>query len=97
MTRIVRTERYRRGIFGHLIKWVFIAFNLLMVYALSQYWVGLGELERPASEAGRAGAAIGGTIGTGMIVFFWVAGAVILGLLTILTRGRKVIVEEERE
>lgn len=93
MGKIIRTERYKRGFIGLLTKWLFIGFNALMVVWLISYWGQVGEMQ-PASEAGRAGAAIGGMLGTGTILFFWVAGVVILGLAAILTRGRKVIVEE---
>ena len=80
----------RRGFFGKLFKLLFVAFNLIMALWLISYWVQLGELSGGlASEAERAGAAIGGTIATGMILVTWVIGDVILGLLTILTRPRK--------
>ena len=72
---------------------MFIAFNVLMVFWLFSYWGQIGGMQ-PESEAARAGAAIGGALGTGTILFFWVAGVVILGLSALLTRGRKVVVEE---
>lgn len=91
--RTVRTERYRRGPFGHLVKWAFILFNLGMLAWLVLFW---GALPEPGamSEAEQAGVAVGGLIGTGVVLFFWAGGAVILGLAALLTRGRKVIVEE---
>jgi len=92
---IVRKEIRKRGFFGKLVKFLFIIFNLLMIAWLVSYWAQVGELVNHAqSEAGKTGAAIGATIGTGFVLFFWVAGDIILGLLTILTRGSKVIVEE---
>jgi GYF domain 2 len=92
--RFVRREIRKRGFFGKLIKFLFIVFNLLMIVWLASYWAQIGELvNQTQSEAGKTGAAIGVTIGTGFILFFWVAGDVILGLLTLLTRG-SVIVEE---
>jgi hypothetical protein len=54
----------------------------------------LGGMETHGS-AEQAGQAIGGTIGSGVILFFWVAGAVILGLIAMLTRGRKTIITED--
>jgi hypothetical protein len=48
------------------------------------------------SGAEKTGAAIGTTIGTSFILLFWMAGDVILGLLTMLTRGDKVIIEETK-
>jgi hypothetical protein len=41
--------------------------------------------------------AIGGTIGTGVNMVFWVMGAFILGMLVLFTRGRKIIIEEQIE
>lgn len=52
-------------------------------------------LNDAASDAERAGGAVGATLGTGVLVFFWVAGAVILGLFALLTRGKTVVVTEE--
>ena len=46
------------------------------------------------ADAAKAGMAIGGTIGTGVIMVFWVMGAFILGLLVLFTRGRKTVIEE---
>jgi len=47
--------------------------------------------EKAASEAERAGAAIGTVVGLGMILSIWCFGAVILGLMVIFTRGQKTI------
>jgi len=38
----------------------------------------------------------GATIGSSFLFFFWAAGSLILGLLTLLSRGSKIIVEESR-
>lgn len=98
MARIVRTETRKRGILGKLAKWGFILFNVLMLVWLLSYWGSLGGmLNEQSSEASRAGTAVGGTIGTGVLVFFWLAGAVILGIMALLTRGKTVIVEETLE
>ena len=95
MTTIVRSERRKRGVFGLVFKYVFILYNLAMLAWLLSYWVKVGaQLNQLADEASRAGGAIGATLGTGLIVAFWVAGAVVLGLFTLLTRGKTVIVEE---
>jgi hypothetical protein len=89
---MARVTRQKRGFFGQLFLIVFFGFNLLMVVWLFDYWgrVDLGG----ASEAARTGAAIGTTIGTGIVLFIWALGAVITGLLAILTRGRDVSIEE---
>lgn len=95
MSRIVRTETRKRGFFGHIFKWLFILFNAMMVVWLIAYFAQVGDVAGSAtSDAERAGAAIGGTLGTGILVSFWAAGDIILGLFVLLTRGKKVIVEE---
>jgi hypothetical protein len=96
MAKIIRRETRRRGFFGWLFLLLFLAFNALMALWLFAYWGELGKIATP-SEAERVGRTIGGTIGTGLILFFWVSGAVITGLLALLTRGRKTIVEETVE
>jgi hypothetical protein len=90
---VIRKEKYQRGPFGKLVKWAFIAFNLLMLL-----WVvgGLTSVSGIAthSEAERIGRDIGATIGVSMIASLWVMGDIILGLVVLLTRGDKVIVED---
>ena len=94
---VVQREVRRRGFFGHVFKLAFILFNILMAAWLVSYWVAVSEtLQSAQSEAERAGGAIGTAMGTGMLVFFWVAGSVILGLITLLTRGQRILVTEEK-
>lgn len=94
---LIQKEIRKRSFFGKIIKWAFIAFNLLMVIWLVSYWGSLGDISKQTgSEAGQAGVAIGGTIGSGLIIFIWMAGSIILGLITLLTRGQKILVSEEQ-
>jgi len=79
----------RRGFFGTLFKWTLIAFNLLMIAWLVSYFATFSSTMEGASEAEQTGAAIGGTIGLGIIMTFWVLGDIILGLATVLTRPSK--------
>jgi hypothetical protein len=98
MSKVIRTEVRRKGFFGHLFKWGFIIFNVLMAIWLFSYWGSVGHFITDASsDAARAGGAIGMTIGSSVIVFFWVGGAVILGLLALLTRGKVIVIEERIE
>ncbi len=61
-----------------------------MVIWLFSYFAEIGELiGNTQSEAEQAGAAIGATLGTGMLLGFWVVGDIILGLLVLLTRPSK--------
>lgn len=85
----VQIHKPRRGFFGVLFKWTFILFNIAMVVWLVSYFGLVGEgASAPMSEAEQAGTAIGATIGTGLILGFWAAGDVVLGLLVLLTRPK---------
>jgi hypothetical protein len=92
--RTIHKEIRKRGFFGWVFLILFLAFNAFMAGWLFTYWHDLSQIDT-ASQGARAGAMIGGTIGTGVIAFFWVAGAVVLGLFALLTRGRKTIVVED--
>ena len=79
------------GVFG----WIWRVLLLLWQVAMVGWFVQYISIVAPAVEAGGAqgaGAAIGGTIGVGMILFVWVAGTIVLGLFVILTRRTKAIV-----
>ena len=94
MTRtIVRREVRKRGFFGWLFLILFFGFNALMLVWLLSYWSQLSSMAAP-SDAARVGKEIGGTGGSGILIFVWGFGAVILGLFAILTRGSKRIIEE---
>ena len=93
MTKIIRRETRKRGFFGWIFLILFILFNVLMALWLFAYWSSLANMSA-GSDAEAAGRAIGGTIGSGMLVFLWAAGDVVLGLFVLLTRGRKTIIEE---
>lgn len=95
MAKIIRTEIRRRGVFGLLFKYAFILFNVVMMIWLFSYWGTIdGHIKGATSDAARSGATIGAAIGTHLIVSIWVCGAVILGIFTLLTRGKTVVVEE---
>ncbi|WP_068115257.1 hypothetical protein [Tropicimonas marinistellae] len=82
-------RKLRRGFFGILFKWLFIGWNLLM---LAWLVLGLGDVGSQMdglSEAEQAGAAIGATIGIGMVITVWALGDIVLGLLVLFTRPRK--------
>ena len=70
----------KRTFFGKLVKWSFIGFNILMLL-----WMVFGV----GGAAEKAGAAIGTGLGVMMIMFVWIAGDVVLGLMTLLTRPKK--------
>lgn len=95
MARVVRTESYERSLFGKIIKYIFIGFNLFMLFWALSYCSAIGDTYSSAdSEAARAGTAIGATLASGMLMTIWAFGVIILGALTFFTRGRKTIVED---
>jgi hypothetical protein len=93
MATIIRRETRKRGFFGWVFLLLFIAFNLLMLAWLIGYWSTLSEM-KTGSDAEAAGRAIGGTIGSGMLISLWAFGDIILGIIVLLSRGRKTIIEE---
>ncbi len=85
-----KLRKPKRSLFGKLVKYAFIAFNILMFLWMIFGIGGAAEtIETAGSEAEQAGAAIGTGLGAMMIIFIWVAGDVVLGLMTLLTRAKK--------
>lgn len=93
MSQVVRIEKRKRGFFGKLIKYVFIAFNVIMAVIFITGVNNISNMPEASSDAGRAGAAIGTAVGIGMILFIWALADIILGILVMLTRGSKIIIE----
>ncbi|MFA6219657.1 MAG: hypothetical protein WC692_07735 [Erythrobacter sp.] len=92
----IQKEVSDRSFFGKLVKWVFIGFNLLMlIWLVAGFGVAGQSMDNTVNDAERAGAAIGSTIGIGLIVMVWALGDVILGILVLLTRRKKLITIEE--
>lgn len=79
----------RRSLFGKLTVGVFWVFNALMaLWIFAAMRQGSEFQESLATEAERAGAAVGTGIGVTMLLILWVIGAVILGLMALLTRPK---------
>ncbi len=89
MTTIVRTEKRRRGIFGILVWWTFLTFNALMglslFYAIMFTSVKVGEGVHAEMQTGTA---TGETITAGVLLWVWLVGSVMLGLIVALTRRK---------
>ncbi len=91
-------ERRLRGVGGTIAMALFWLFNALMLFWLISYYVSLGKhFDALDSSAAKAGAAIGTTLGTGIIFMWWLIGAVILGAIMLSTRGRKIIIEHDTD
>jgi polyferredoxin len=88
--RLIERETPQPGFFGWLFLLIFLAFNAFMVLFLVIYWNLLAGM--PPTTTGRI-------LGTGAILFFWVSGAVITGLLVLLSgsRKRQIVIEEDIE
>ena len=85
----VQLRKPKRGIFGKLIKYTFILFNIFM-----GWWLVVGmqaaakTVDATQSAAEHAGAAIGTGLGAAMIIGLGVFGDIILGLFVLLTRPK---------
>ena len=94
MAKVTRTERRKRGFFGKIFLLAFWLFNALMLFwSVAGMKVSSDGIATASSEAAKAGAAVGSAIGMGIIFALWAAGAVILGLMVMLTPGKTIIVE----
>jgi hypothetical protein len=87
--------RARPGFFGMLCRLCFWAWQVLMVVWLTNY----STLASPhlgtalhRHDAYSTGTIIGAGLSVAMIVFFWLAGSVIFGLLVLFTRGARMLV-----
>lgn len=89
----VRTETRERSAAGKLIKWTFIAFNVLMAAWIAGGLHSVSKMQAH-SAAEQIGAGVGATIGVTIILILWALGDLILGILVLVTRGNKVIIEE---
>lgn len=91
-------ETRQRGLFGKIALGLFVLFNLLMLAWLISYMSDISSLHsQSASNAERAGAALGGFMGTGMLLFIWTLGDLILGIVVFATRGKKVITAQTND
>lgn len=95
MATVQREVSDRTG-FGKIIKWTFIAFNILMLIWMVSSCSAIGDIsQNAANDAERAGAAIGAGLGMTFLMFIWAIGDVILGMLVFFTRRKKIITVDE--
>ena len=89
------TEKRQRGIFGWFFLLLFWGWQILMAYSVVMGLAGSGnDMARYTTEAERAGAAIGTTIGFSILLTLWAVGSVVFGALAFFTRGKKIIIQE---
>ena len=91
---VIRKEISDRTMFGKIVKWIFVGFNVLMLVWIVGGMMGSAE-QAPVGEAEEAGHAIGTAIGVGLLLVLWMIGDVIIGIVVLLTRRKKTIEVEE--
>lgn len=93
--RVTFVARAPRSRFGRMVKWAFIGFNLLMlVLLLANCAVVLPFIQSEDPEVALGAGMFGARLALG-IWALWPIGAILLGLLTLLTRGRRIAIEHE--
>jgi multisubunit Na+/H+ antiporter MnhC subunit len=78
----------KRSLFGKIIKYSFIAFNVLMLIWLIGGVGGAASGTEVMTDAEKTGTAIGAGIGAMLILTIWVIGDLILGLFVLFTRPK---------
>ena len=81
-------ERPKRGIFGKIALWWFYIWNVLMA---SWLWAGIRGNSQEIQQlegAEAAGAVIGTGLGAMLIIFIWLFGIILFGMIALLTRPR---------
>ena len=80
----------QRTLFGKIIKYIFIGFNILMLIWMISYGIQIGDMMNTASsQAERTGTTIGSGFGIMFLLFVWIAGDVVLGFTMLLTKPKK--------
>jgi len=78
----------KRGIFGKLIIIVFWVFNIIMAVWIFGGGSDAIQTTSTLSGAEQAGAAIGTGLAIGILTTVWFIGAIILGIMALLTRPK---------
>jgi len=78
----------KRGIFGKLIVIVFWVFNIIMAVWIFGGGSDAIQTTSTLSGAEQAGAAIGTGLAIGFLITVWLIGAIILGIMALLTRPK---------
>lgn len=95
MSKIVRTEKRRKGIFGWFFAILFWGFHAMMgIWVYAAISATKEQAAATTSSAEEIGTAIGATIGFGLILVLWAIGTIILGALAYFTRGKLISIEE---
>jgi hypothetical protein len=68
---------------------------LMIFWVIAGFNVASETMQDTVNDAEKAGAAIGSTIGMGLIVILWALGDIILGMFVLFTRRKKIIESEK--
>jgi hypothetical protein len=95
---MIRNLHLHRGAVGSFFEIAFYVFNIVMAAWLVLALAKFGSVEAtPRSELVKAVAEFGVAFRILVVMFVWMAGDVILGLLTLVMRERKAGFEEHAE
>ena len=98
---IVRREVSDRTPVGKFFKYLFIAFNILMLVltfkgcAVASEGIATAGAGSEHPDAATAGATIGSALAMGSLLFLWLVGDVVLGLFVLFTRRKKIVEVDE--
>ena len=81
--------RERRSAFGRAVKWAFLGFQVAMALLLLGTCAFVAPFLSSADPEVAVGAGMFGAAATGLLWLAWPVGTLVLGLLVLLTRGRK--------
>lgn len=96
-TQVVTIEKRRRGVFGKIVATLFWCWQVIMGIWFISYVSDIASTYNGAgSNAERVGTALGGTLGVSVILWTWLFGAIILGLMMLFTRGEKIIITQQK-
>ncbi len=81
--------RERRSPFGRAVKWAFLAFQAVSALLLLGTCAVVAPFLSSADPEVAVGAGMFGAMTAGVLWLAWPVGSLVLGLLVLLTRGRK--------
>lgn len=94
---MVTVIKNKRGFFGWVFLSLFLLFNVVMALWVVGAWQASNDLaSNTTDQATQTGIAIGGFIAGAALLWIWLFGAIITGLLAFLTRSGKTVAEERQ-
>lgn len=81
--------RERRSAFGRAVKWAFLGFQAAMILLLLGTCAVVAPFLSNTDPEVAVGAGMFGAMATAVLWLAWPTGTLLLGLLVLLTRGRK--------